>query len=1181
MNSDSGFRPVSNAVASRSVGVFLRNLMRRTLLSAFLLSTLLLALSTAVADAAEARFRIVSLANSTAAPGAKLNYNLLLTNVGDADADGTGGDPIVLSVVLPPGITAQSLMFFGTSDVANFGWNCSGDGDSGGIVGASVLSCIIPDVLAADGSLLVVHSVSAMPTLGVNVAPGASGTQTASFQLSGGGTAGPVSTVDPTLVTGVAPVFGIDAFDGQVTADASDAPLTAAGGHPYAASTAIDFNTRANAAPIIGDLWPVEPTKDVAVDLPPGFIGNPTGVDQCTDGQLANSVSTGARPLCVATSQVGTVLVRLNSGSPPLTQRVLGPLPLFNMVPPPNVPARFGFNALGNVVTLDARVRSDGDYGISVDSKNISEGIPIAGTSLSLWGVPSDPSHDSDRACPGHLAPIDGGGSCVSGAPRRAFLRNPTACTPAGGGLVTALHVDSWFNPGRRTVAGTPDLTDVRWKNASFTTHAMPAFPAAPAGWGPVLGVTDCDKVPFSPTLVGAPTGGAKAGAPAGFAFDVTLPQSDDPAAIGEADLKKAVVTLPVGMQVSPSSASGLQACTPSEIGLHTLGDPSCPDGSKVGSADIDTPLLKEQLHGSIYLATPHDNPFNALVAIYLVANGPGVIIKLPGSVSLDQSNGRIVTTFDNNPQTPFSKLHLQFDSGPRAPLVAPKSCAPQTISAVLTSWSGKTVSSLSSFTPSGDGKGGACPGPRFSPGFNAGTVNPVVGAFTPFTLQLQRSDEDQEFQSLRSLSLPPGLLADVGSVSIRCTEVQARAAACPSASHIGTVLAGAGAGPDPFYVPGDVYLMGGFGSGPFKGDPFGLAVVVHAQAGPFDLGYVVVETGIQVHDDGSISAQTEPFPTILQGIPLQLKDIRLNLDRPNFILNPTNCSQMAVAGSVVSTEGMTAPVSSRFQVGECAALGFKPSFTVSTAGKTSKAGGASLHVHLATHEGPSSTGAAKESNIAKVDVQLPVVLPARLPTLQKACTATQFAANPAGCPVGSFVGTAIAHTPILASPLSGPAILVSHGGQAFPDLVLVLQGEGVRLNLTGHTQIKKGITYNHFETVPDAPVSSFDLTLPQGPHAVLTTDIPGRNLCATTRTVTVTKRVTRRINGRARKVRVKAKKAVAAPLLMPTTITAQNGAVIHQNTKIAVTGCAKVKAKANKATTKKGAKISRLWRAG
>jgi hypothetical protein len=640
---------------------------------------------------------------------------------------------------------------------------------------------------------------------------------------------------------------------------------------------------------------------------------------------------------------------------------------------------------------------------------------------------------------------------------------------------------------------------------------------------------------------------------PDGFGFDLKLPQSDDPNGIGEGDLRKAVVTLPAGVRLNPGAAEGLAGCSPAQIGLHTESDPSCPDGSKVGSLTVTTPLLKEPLTGSVYLATPHDNPFGSLVALYIVAKGPGVTIKLPGRVDLNSSTGQITTTFDDNPQLPFSDLHLSFDGGGRGSLALPSACGTYTTHALLTSWSGKTVASDSSFTVNEGPAGGPCgSGSSFAPAFTAGTTEPVAGGFSPFELRILRSDSDQELSSLSSLTTPPGLLADVASVPTRCTEAQAAAVACPAASHIGTVTVGSGSGPNPFFVGGDVYLMGAFGSGPFKGDPFGLAVVVHALAGPFDLGYVVVRTGIRLNDDGSISAQSEAFPRILQGIPLDLRDVRVHLDRPGFMFNPTDCDPLQVAGTLASSEGLAAAVSSRFQVGECASLRFKPSFTVSTAGRTSKANGASLRVHLATHEGPGGG----EGNIAKVDVQLPVSLPARLTTLQKACTAAQFASDPAGCPGASFVGSAIAHTPILASALSGPAILVSHGGQAFPDLVLVLQGEGVRLNITGHTLIRKGITYSRFETVPDAPVASFDLTLPQGSHSALTTDVPGRNLCTNTRKVTVRKRVTRRVHGHDRKVTVKVTKAVAASLLMPTTITAQDGAVMRQNTKIAVTGC-------------------------
>jgi hypothetical protein len=968
--------------------------------------------------------------------------------------------------------------------------------------------------------------------------------------------------------------FGVANFDGQIV-DAGGGTFTQAGGHPAAVSTEVNFNTHTKTIQPFGFdvLWPDEPTKDIDVTVPPGFVGNPTAVTTCRMDQLQLDSRVGNGPQCPATSQIGLATVTTD-GLGTLTEDTSG-VPVYNIVPPPGVAARFGFNIDNVIVVLDAKLRNDAGSTLSIEATDLSQGLSVIGSKITLWGVPSDPSHDAERSCPGHLAPAQGGPSAADPAcpqqvlgaslPQKAFLRMPTSCPsdPSTTGLPWSVQMDSWVSPGV-------------FKTASFATHVAPGLPddptfpgMLPAGWGHPQGTTNCGDVPFDPTFSAQPATPASPGA-SGYVFDLNLPQTDDPALIGESDLRDAQVTLPQGVRVSPSAAGGLAGCSPAQIALDSDAQPTCPDASKVGTVKITTPLLADPLEGSVYLATPHDNPSGSLLETYIVAEGPGLVVKVAGSVTLDAATGQLTATFTDLPQLPFSNLHLEFFGGDRAPLTNPPTCDTYTTHATMQSWSGKTASWDSSFTTSHDGHGAPCPAPQFSPSLNAGTVNPVAGAFTPFTLQLQRTDDDQEFQSVRSLSLPPGLLADVGSVPVRCTEVQARAAACPAGSHVGTVLAGAGAGPDPFYVPGDVYLMGGFSSGPFKGDPFGLAVVVHAVAGPFDLGYVVVEAGIQIHDDGSISAQSEPFPTILQGIPLQLKDIRLNLDRPNFILNPTNCSQLAVAGSVSSTQGLTAGVSNRFQVAGCGELEFRPRFSVSTPGKTSKSGGAGLRVHLATNEGPGGGGG--EANIARVDVQLPVVLPARLPTLQKACTAAQFAADPAGCPEGSFVGSAVARTPILASPLSGPAILVSHGGQAFPDLVLVLQGEGVRVDLTGHTQIKNGITYSHFETVPDAPVSSFDLSLPQGPHGVLTTDKPGvRDLCATTRTVRVRRRVTRRVNGHNRRVMVKARRAVAAALLMPTTITAQNGAVLKQTTKIAVTGCQ---------TTKKAKKARRARRA-
>ena len=352
------------------------------------------------------------------------------------------------------------------------------------------------------------------------------------------------------------------------------------------------------------------------------------------------------------------------------------------------------------------------------------------------------------------------------------------------------------------------------------------------------------------------------------------------------------------------------------------------------------------------------------------------------------------------------------------------------------------------------------------------------------------------------------------------CGEAQANAGTCGPESEIGTVSVAAGAGPQPFWTTdGHAFLTGSY-----DGQPFGLSIVVPAVAGPFNLGPegkpIVVRSAISVNPvTAAVTITTEPFPRILQGVPLQIRTVDVDVDRPDFTLNPTSCEPMSITGTLQGTQGASVALSAPYQATGCSNLPFKPSFTVTTQGTASKANGASLTVDVAQKPG--------EADIHKVDVQLPLQLPSRLTTLQQACTEQQFAANPAACPTGSFVGYATAHTPVLSNPLAGPAILVSHGGAAFPDLVVFLQGEGVTIDLTGHTDIKKGITYSKFETVPDAPISSFELKLPEGPHSILGAYVPvnkNYNLCGTA-------------------------------LVMPTTIEGQNGAVVKQSTKIAVTG--------------------------
>ncbi len=1047
--------------------------------------------------------------DSTVAPGGSASFYVWANNEGSEVSGGT----VTLTATLPAGLTLASVT------VLEPGWSCSPV-----VVGSSSVSCttsatIAPRLIGPPSFPQLQIAVNADPDVAMS-----GGVRSAHFELSGGGVgAVAASTVDPIRVTGEALGFGVGAFDNQIVGPAGEA-FTQAGGHPYAVTTAIDFNRGID--PRFGSLWPVEPVKDVVVDLSPGFIGDPKGLAQCTAGQLANSFEFEELPLCPTGSQVGVATVIANYGKFGLDRRV-GPVSVFNMVPPSDAPAEFGFNFSGTVVTLVARVRSGSDYGVSIDVKNSPEAVAIVGSEVTFWGVPADPSHTPQRSCPGHRLPyteLKGSEPCSTEAPLVPFLRNPTSCEPSPGspvsdGLVTNVHADSWLHPGAFLPDGSPDLEDPNWKSTQFVSHEAPGYPASPEDpstpWGPHVLPTGCEKVPFDPKFDVQPASPAATNTQSGFSFDLSLPQNNLLGGIGEGDLRKLVVKFPAGVRVSPSSAQGLAACSPEQIGLHSTTEPSCPDGSKLGTVTVTTPLLEAPLSGYIYLATPHDNPFDSLISVYLVVKGSGVIVKLAGKVDPDPATGQLTATFDNNPQTPFSDAHIEFEGGPRASLVTPSKCGTYTTTATLTSWSGKTVASESSFPVSGDGHGAPCPPPTFAPAFNAGVTDPTAGGFSPFGLELSRSDSDSEMASLSALALPPGLLADIASVPTRCTVAQANAAACPAASHIGEVTAGAGPGPDPYYVKGDVYLTKPLGS-----DPFGVAVVVHAAAGPFDLGYVVVKSGLQIHNDGSVSADTEPFPTILQGIPLQLRDIRLSIDRPHFMLNPTNCNPLSVQATVGSTDGQSAYVASRFRAAECARLSFRPSFKVSTGAKVSRNFGASLKVVVKSGSG--------QANIRSVKVKLPRQLASRLETLQQACREAFFNTNPASCPSASVVGSAKAISPILATPLTGPAYFVSHGGAKFPELVVVLQGEGVTIDLAGETFIDPhtSITSSTFRTVPDAPVSSFELTLPQGRYSALGSK---SNLCK-------------------------------SKLIMPTLITGQNGAVVKQTTHIAVNGCPKAK---------------------
>jgi hypothetical protein len=863
-------------------------------------------------------------------------------------------------------------------------------------------------------------------------------------------------------------------------------PDVQAGSHPYTFTTSFLMNTQP--APFGGSVSD-QNLKDLHVALPAGLTGNPSVTTKCLPVQLQLLGLHESAKGCPVSSQVGMIELHFT-----FIEGLGLWIPVYNMATPANKTALFGFVILGVEVFIDTGVRTGEDYGLTSSLTNTSAGLPLEGSKLVLWGDPADPSHDAQRCTnPGLFSGVcEGAPGEEAYAPHSANLSlrplfsMPTSC---GGPLTVGVSANSWQEPD------------------SFVQDSF-ELPA----------VEGCERVPFSPTVNVAPDS-AVAGAPTGLSVDMRFPQEEGPGGLAEANMKKAVVTLPAGMAVSPSAADGLVACSEEEIGLHNAGAASCPDASKVGTVEIHTPVLEKPLVGSVYLAQQGNagvaqgsNPFGSLLALYLVAEGSGVRIKVAGEVKADPVTGQLTTVFDNNPQQPIGELKLSFFGGPRAALVNPPSCGSYTADAQLSPWSGTPpVETSSSFQVTQ-----GCHGSQFAPGFVAGTTNNQAGGFSPLSVTFSRTDQDEGLGGVK-VTTPPGLLGLLKTVPL-CGEPQAAAGTCGDESLIGHTTVGAGPGSNPVYIGGKVYL-----TGPYKGAPFGLSIVVPAVAGPFNLGTVVVRAAISVDPHtAALTVTSDPLPTILQGIPLQVRTVNVTVDRPGFIFNPTDCEPLSVGGVVTSTQGVQAAVSSRFQAANCAALGFAPKLVASAPAATSRSGGAALDVKVAYPSGA-------QANIHSVKVTLPKQLPARLSTVQQACPAATFEANPASCGEGALIGTGTASTPIFAAPLTGPAYLVSHGGESFPDVVVVLQGQGVTVDLVGNVFIaKSGATSATFANVPDAPITAFDLSLPEGPHSGLSAV---GSLCA-------------------------------EPLSMPTTITGQNGAQLTQTTKISVSGCPKAKKK-------------------
>jgi hypothetical protein len=1079
-------------------------------------------------------------------------------NLGDAGAD-PAVQPITLSDVLPAKVKAVGIE--GTVE-ETIPYN----GEEAFTLGCSrtALTCTYtgtPTTEQLDKSTPFPTSVAPYEEIQMRIQVKLAGARAGAVNrasVTGGGA--PTVTASHALTIGATPTpFGVASYELAPEGERGGA-ATQAGSHPFQLTTTLMFDETLEGRP-------VGLAKDLHFKLPPGLVGNPEPFTRCSLA-LFNEMVAG-KGECPAGSAVGVARVYENVSTPknPLTgggsrsQVVPFVQSVYNLEPQAGEPARFAFDVLHAApVFLDTAVRTGGDYGVTVNVRSISQLSEYLGSEVTFWGVPGDPRHDSargERCLSAEMAATIGGKAPCPGFEEDTpppLLSLPTSCT---GPLLTSVEASSWAQPG-----------------VFLSSEST----------GPEPALDGCNRLPFSPSIEVTPDSTAGS-APTGLNVDVHVPQDLvlNPTGITESNVRGITVALPEGVAVNPAGGDGLEACSEGLVGFGGFTEyasepgaviPSftatlpgsfgstealqpginfCANASKIGTVTIHTPLLPNPLVGAVYLGAQEANPFGSLVAMYVVAEDPvsGTVVKLPGVVHLTPS-GQIVSTFENNPQLPFEDAELHFFGGERAPLASPSRCGAYTTRASYTPWSGAgAVDASTSFDVTSGPHRSACPGQSlpFSPSLTAGTTSIQAGGFSPFTMTMSREDGQQPLQAI-SLHMPPGLSGLLTGVEL-CQEPQANEGLCGPNSLIGETTVGVGLGGDPFTVTGGkIYI-----TGPYEGAPFGLSIVNPAKAGPFDLektsanhpacDCLVVRAKIEVDPvtaQLTVTSDNEgPYkiPTMLEGIPLQIKHVNVTINRPGFTFNPTDCNPMAITGSLSSAEGATSALSVPFQATNCAVLGFKPRFSVSTAGKTSRTSGASLHVKLAYPKAPFGS----QANIAKVKVDLPKQLPSRLTTLQKACPDSTFNANPAACPAESRIGTANATTPLIPVGLSGPAYFVSHGGLKFPELIIVLSGYGVTVQLHGETFISKtGITSSTFRTVPDVPVGTFELTLPQGSDSALAAN---GNLCA-------------------------------SKLKMPTLFTAQNGATIKQTTPIAVTGCPKhIKKKAKKAGRghKKGGK--------
>lgn len=843
---------------------------------------------------------------------------------------------------------------------------------------------------------------------------------------------------------------------------------TQAAGHPQFGITEFVMKSKPN---IIGQAEPEGTVKNIRVDLPAGLSVNPQATEtMCNKTLLKNNE-------CPASSEVGedqlTVFVPTAVEFPPLSgERVGADVSLkgkvYNLEPPEGVPLENGIEIAEPTLGINEQV-----YIVGGVSWHAEAGVSPSGDYHEFFTISGVKEAN----------PLLRSRLIFNGRAGTGYLTMPSACGPA----TSQLRVESY-------------------KGETEVTSTTP--PAEVSG---------CASVPFEPKVTVEPAT-TQSDQPDGATVKVIVPQSTDPEAINSSALKDAQVTLPEGMTLNPAAAYGLAACTDAQFGKGTEKAVECPAASQIGTVAIETPTLpKGALTGEVYVGQPEAGKSPSSGGDYRIfinaeSKRYGVAVRLEGRVSANEATGRLTTLVTENPQTPFNEFILKLSNGSHTPLANPLTCGNATSIASFFPYTSPGVAQLVSAPPfavDANGKGAACASPLpFALSQSTSALPSTGGANTSFTLNLQRSDGQQYLQKV-SATLPEGMVGLIPSVAL-CGNAEVAAHSCPAASEIGTASVKVGSGEAPYPLSGTVYL-----TGPYEGAPYGLAVVVPAEhVGPYNYGIITTRAAINIDPYTARVTVSSTLPTIEGGAPLRLRALTISITHAGFMLNPTSCAPLATNTLLTSTGGATQALSSPFQATGCSSLPFKPTFKAFSGAFTSRSLGASLKVDV--------TQPPHQASFRSVVVTLPGRLVSRESTLKHACPEATFAANPYSCPASSSVGGVTVHTPALPGALTGPAYIVSHGSAAFPDLDLVLKGDGVTIILVGNTNIRKGITHTKFLALPDVPISSFALRLPIGRHSILAA-----------------------AGGLCRK-----------PLYMPTTITAQNGRTITQKTRIQMLEC-------------------------